>query len=182
MNSTRKSLAAQAGMTLIELMITVAIVAILIGISVPSFANLGSSQKVGTSAHSVMTSFNHARMRALSLRTQVVLCPSTDGVTCSGGSSWEKGWLTYDDANRNRKLDPSETVSARVGALPAGLTATTSVARPQLMFKPDGGAWGNPLTLTICDVNNTDAEGHAVIVSNAGRARSASAASGACPA
>ena len=181
MNSTRKSLATQAGMTLIELMITVAIVAILIGISVPSFAHLGSSQKMSTTTHTVMASFNHARMRALSLGKQVVLCPSTDGATCSGGTSWQHGWLTYDDANRNRKLDPSETVSANVGALPAGLVATTTAGRPQLMFKPDGGAWGNPLTLTICDVKNTDAKGKAVIVNNGGRTRSAPAASGACP-
>lgn len=181
MNSTRKSLATQAGMTLIELMITVAIVALLVGISLPSFAHLGSSQKMSTTTHTVMASFNQARMRAISMGRQVVLCPSSDGSTCRGDSSWEGGWIIYDDLNRNRKLDPSETVSASIGALPAGLIASTSAARPQLMFKPDGGAWGNPLTLTICDEKNSDTEGRAVIVNNGGRARTAPAAPGACP-
>lgn len=168
-------------MTLIELIIAVAIIAILTGISLPSFAHLGSSQKLSTTAHTVMASFNQARMRALAKGHQVVLCPSADGSVCKADSSWESGWIIYDDLNRNRKRDPSEVVVAAVDALPAGLIARTSAARPQLMFKPDGGAWGNPLTLTICDTNNSDVEGRAVIVNNGGRARSAPAAAGACP-
>jgi type IV fimbrial biogenesis protein FimT len=181
MNSTPRFSRTQAGLTLIELMITVAIVAILIGISVPSFASLGTNQRMSAATHTVMASFNDARMRALASNSQVVLCPSTDGTTCTGGLSWEKGWIIYDDANRNRKLDPTETVSARF-ELPEGLTASTTIGRPQLMFKPDGGAWGNPLTLTICDTSGSDAEGRAVVVSNAGRARTAPAAAGRCPA
>lgn len=181
MNSTPRFSRTQTGLTLIELLITVAIVAILIGISAPSFARLGANQRMSAATHTVMSSFNEARMRALAAGAQVVLCPSTDGATCTGGLSWEKGWLMYDDANRNRKLDPTETVAGRF-QLPEGLVASTTVGRPQLMFKPDGGAWGNPLTLTICDATGDDAEGRAVIVSNAGRARTAPAAAGRCPA
>jgi type IV fimbrial biogenesis protein FimT len=182
MNSTPRIPATQTGMTLIELIITVAIVAILVGISVPSFAHLGSAQKMTTTTHLVMSSFNQARMRAISTGRQVVVCPSTDGTSCRADSSWNAGWIIYDDVNRNRKLDPTETVAARVESLPAGLVATTSKARPQLMFKPDGGAWGNPLTLTVCDASNPDGEGRAIIVNNGGRARTAPAAAGACPA
>lgn len=179
MNSTPRFSRTQAGLTLIELMITVAIVAILIGISVPSFAKLGASQRMSAASHTVMASFNQARMRALATASQVVLCPSIDGQTCTGGLSWEKGWIIYDDANRNRKLDPTETVAATF-ELPEGLTASTTIGRPQLMFKPDGGAWGNPLTLTICDATGTETEGRAIVVSNAGRPRTAEAASGSC--
>jgi type IV fimbrial biogenesis protein FimT len=149
---------------------------------VPSFAHLGSTQKMTTTTHLAMASFNQARMRAISTGRQVVVCPSTDGISCRADSSWNAGWIIYDDVNRNRKLDPTETVAARVESLPAGLVATTSKARPQLMFKSDGGAWGNPLTLTVCDASNPDGEGRAIIVNNGGRARTAPAAAGACPA
>lgn len=182
MHSPTKSLKSQAGVTLIELMIAVAIVAILAGIAAPSFQQLGAKQRMTSAVHSYMASFNQARMRALSLGQQVALCPSVDGATCTGGLSWEKGWLIYDDVNRNRKLDPTETVVSTFGALPEGLTASTTVGRPQLLFKPDGGAWGANLTLTVCDIRENGATGRAIAVNNGGRARTLSAAPGRCPA
>lgn len=181
MNSPIKSLKSQAGVTLIELMIAVAIVAILIGVGAPSLQQFGAKQRMTSAVHTYMASFNQARMRALSLGQQVALCPSADGVTCTGGLSWENGWLIYDDVNRNRKLDPTETIAASFGALPEGLIANTSVGRPQLLFKPDGGAWGSNLTLTLCDTREHGSEGRAIAVNNGGRARTLPAAPGRCP-
>ena len=121
MNSPLRISATQTGMTLIELIITVAIVAILVGISVPSFAHLGSSQKMTTTTHLVVASFNQARMRAISTGRQVVVCPSTDGISCRADSSWNAGWIIYDDVNRNERRIAYHNA-------PTGITSTSDLA------------------------------------------------------
>lgn len=98
-----------------------------------------------------------------------MLCPSSDGSQCSGGLAWQHGWISYDDDNGNRRLDPGETVSARIEALPAEVTATSSIGRPQLRYQADGSAFGSNLTVTVCLRDRP--EGRVVVVNNGGRPR-----------
>lgn len=161
----------QHGLTLIELLATVAVFAILTGVGVPSFRNVMANQKQTAAVNSYIASFQQARMRAVAQASQVVLCPSTNGITCTGGLSWEHGWLIYDDDNRNRRHDAGEAVVAVFTALPPGLAATSSVGRPQLVYRGDGSATGSNLRLTLCDQRGT---GHAraIVINNHGRPRS----------
>ena len=162
---------AQRGLTLIELLASVAVLAILTGVGVPSFQSVMANQKQTTAVNAYIASFQQARMRAVARSGQVVLCPSANGITCTGGLSWEHGWLIYDDDNRNRRHDIGETVVAAFTALPHGLSATSSVGRPQLVYRSDGSATGSNLRLTLCDQRGT---GHAraIVINNHGRPRS----------
>lgn len=161
----------QRGLTLIELVATVAVIAILTGVGVPSFQSLMANQKQTTAINSYIASFQQARMRAVAQASQVVLCPSSNGITCTGGLSWDQGWLIYDDDNRNRRHDAGETVVAVFAALPTGLGATSSIGRPQLVYRSDGSVSGSNLRLTLCDQRGTD-YARSVVVNNHGRPRS----------
>ncbi len=163
--------AAQRGLTLIELLATVAVLAILTGVGVPSFQNVMANQKQTAAVNSYVASFQQARMRAVAHSSQVILCPSANGITCTGGLSWEHGWLIYDDNNRNRRHDAGETVVAVFTALPAGISATSSIGRPQLVYRNDGSVSGSNLRVTLCDQRGTE-HARSVIVNNHGRPRS----------
>lgn len=169
----------QLGLTLIELVATMAVLAILTGVGVPSFQNLIANQKQTTAINSYVASFQQARLRAVSQASQVVVCPSANGTTCTGGLSWEHGWLIYDDENRNRRHDADEAVVAVFQALPTGLSATSSVGRTQLVYRADGSAGGSNLRVTLCDRRGPE-HARSIVVNNHGRPRTAPDETGRC--
>lgn len=157
-------------MTLVELMVALAVLAILLGLAAPGFERIAAGQRASAAVNTVLASFQQARMRALARAGHVGLCPSRDGATCSGGLAWQHGWLAWDDLDGNRRLDPAEPVAARHEALPHGVRATSSIGRPRLHYRPDGSADGSNLTLTVC-LDAAPGRGRAVVVNNAGRPR-----------
>ncbi|MCK9488375.1 MAG: GspH/FimT family pseudopilin [Xanthomonadales bacterium] len=160
----------QTGLTLIELMTVLAVAAILAGTAVPSMKNLMLHQQQVSALNAYVGSFNLARSHAVSHVSQVIACPSRDGATCTGGLAWEHGWLLYQDDNRNRRLDAGEPVLSVAGPLRPGLTATSSIGRPQLVYRSDGSAAGSNLRLTLCDQRGSD-RARSVVINNAGRPR-----------
>lgn len=115
-------------------MITVAVSIILIGLAVPSFQVVFNSSRINTQANEFVAALQVARMEAVRRNARVVVCPSTNQTSCTGGNptSWT-GWLAFvDDGGFSEKgtvatpanvgngaVDTNETV------LRAGLTNTT---------------------------------------------------------
>lgn len=87
----------QVGFTLMELIVTVAIAAILLTIGVPSFQDTMRNNRAATHMNEMMTALNLARSEAAKLGKRVSLCPSTDQATCTGGTDWTKGWIVFID-------------------------------------------------------------------------------------
>ncbi len=73
------------GFTLVELMMTLVVLAILLGIAVPSFTSLIASQKIKTAASSLQSSLLRTRSEALKRNTDVTLAPTETG-------QWNAGW------------------------------------------------------------------------------------------
>ena len=99
------------GLTLIELLVAIAIVAIIGTIGVPSFRQAMQSQQTESQREALLNSITAARQTAQQHSLPVLLCPSKTASSCSSDSSdWSKGWLAYLDANRNSQLDAGESV------------------------------------------------------------------------
>lgn len=81
------------GFTLIELVITVAIVAILAAIALPSFARVIASNRVASGVNEFISAVNLARTEAVRRGRPAGVCASEDGGTCSG--DWDDGYLVY---------------------------------------------------------------------------------------
>lgn len=84
------------GFTLVELMVTLAVLAILTMVAVPSFRDTIRRNRVGTASNALLADFNYARAEAINRGQLVSLCPSSDGSSCTAnGTAWESGWLVY---------------------------------------------------------------------------------------
>ncbi|PZQ28968.1 MAG: type II secretion system protein GspH [Stenotrophomonas acidaminiphila] len=105
----------QRGFTLIELMVTIAVIAILSAIAAPSMVSLMNSNRLSSTAGELTAAAQLARVEAIRRNAPVRLCRSTDGTTCSNGADWG-GWAIVG----NNNLDDSEEV-VRGGLFPGNV-------------------------------------------------------------
>jgi len=99
MNSRRH----QQGFTLMELMVAIAILAILISIAAPSFTHLIARKQVDSFTTQVVGAMQLARSEAITRNTNVSICPRSGATSCGG--SWLNGLLVFVDDNGNGSLD-----------------------------------------------------------------------------
>jgi type IV fimbrial biogenesis protein FimT len=102
------------GVTLIELMTALGVLAILVAIAVPSFRGYTLRSRVTAAANDLVTAFNLARSEALRGSLNAVACASSnpDATTpaCSGSTDWSNGWIVFADTNRNGDVNVGERV------------------------------------------------------------------------
>ncbi|WP_269321146.1 GspH/FimT family pseudopilin [Guyparkeria halophila] len=156
------------GFSLIELMVVVALAAILLGIGIPSFTNTIKDNRLTSQANTLLTSLTLARSEAIKRRKSVTVCPTTDqGDSCTDTTSWEIGWAVFVDSDGDGTRGSEELVQL-YPALEANNTLTGS--RNAIRFGDDGLASGFNGTWTLCDDRGA-AKAKGIIVSNTGRAR-----------
>lgn len=84
----------QHGFTLIEMMVTLVVLAILVGIAVPSLNNLMQRNKVVSSSNALLADLAYARTEAVTEGNLVSLCPSSNGTSCTS-TAYDQGWMVY---------------------------------------------------------------------------------------
>ena len=92
------------GFTLIELIVTVALAAILLTIGVPSFQEMMRNNRAATHANEILTGLNFARSEAGKRGRDVSICPATG----CGETNWSEGWIVFADLNNNGAADAGE--------------------------------------------------------------------------
>jgi len=86
------------GFTMIELMVTLAVAAILVTVAVPSFQTMIESNALTSQINLFIGSLNAARSEAVKRGKQVTLCKSVNGSSCAG-AGYEAGWIVFVDTN-----------------------------------------------------------------------------------
>jgi type IV fimbrial biogenesis protein FimT len=157
------------GFTLIEMMVTIAVAAILATIAVPSFRNASLSSQLRSSANDFVASANFARSEAIKRGTAVTMCVSADGSSCAAGG-WEQGWIVLSGT----------TVLQHESAAPSGFKMSASGSVATLSFQPIG-VGATPATLTVCRATPTVGSQERVVSLDAtGRASSKITMNGVC--
>ena len=93
--------ARETGYSLIELAVTVAVVAILAAVAFPNFRDVLRSNRVGTASNELVASLSLARVEALRSPRGAGMCASADGATC--GDDWNAGWIVWSEAGDNEE-------------------------------------------------------------------------------
>lgn len=177
----------QHGFTLGELMTTLAVLGIGLALAVPGFDTVMSNNRRATAINQMVSTMHAARSEAITRRTQVAVCPSSDGETCNA-AAWNEGWIYFADANPH--ADPRAVGAGDIVLGAAHATDhidITSVEFPAFfVYRPNGRLMvdtpdDNSGELTFCDHRGAD-HARVVIVNSSGEPRlSETQANGAAP-
>lgn len=150
------------GFTLVELMVTVAVLAILTTLAIPSFTTLINSNQLVSQANELVAVMQGARSEAIRRNTRVYLCSSSDGATCASSDTWT-GWLMFADRDGNATPAAAEILQAGVVKNGLRVTSAAGITNGLLHFRADGLARGNANTLlassiSVCKATTRPAE------------------------
>lgn len=95
-------------------MVVLVVLAVMLGIAVPSFAALIRDTRLSTATSDLHAAVFYTRSEAIKRSRRVTICTSSDGQFCAAGVGWHAGWIVFDDRNGNGLRDQDETV-LRVG-------------------------------------------------------------------
>ena len=167
------------GFTLVELMVVVAIAAILALIAAPSFTETINRTRRKTYANQLYEDLAFARNEAIKRGVPVTVCPSTDGENCVASDSWVTGWIVFVDvANTGGRDAASEALLKVHEPLASGWTAIKNgVNQRYVTYGPLGTPIGvSNFTLAICPTSAacttaTDANQTNLVMNTLGRVR-----------
>ncbi len=136
----------QAGFSLLELLITIGIAGILLGLAVPSFSSFLNDSKVSAATNDLVYALQTARSESIKRSSAVVLCPSTNPTaadpSCGGG--YGNGWVVFADDDSNGTRNDGEEIILQVDAQPNGFSITPDTAFANRIFFGDTGSSTNP--------------------------------------
>ena len=165
------------GLTLVELMVVLLILAVLLTLGVPAMQQLSGSNRVRAEAHRLLAAINLARSEAVLRNRPVSLCPSpmaSNGVAeCSG--VYSAGWIVFSNLDGDREIDAgSDQVLQVFEGLPPGYRLTNRTGTRELAdlisYLPDGSSRKNR-TLLICSPPQVRVDPLGIVVNIVGRPR-----------
>ncbi|MDP2110730.1 MAG: GspH/FimT family pseudopilin [Thiobacillus sp.] len=165
----------ERGFTLVELLVVLAVGAILLAIAIPSYAFLVNSSRLAAVTNDLVTALHLARSEAIKRGIRVTVCKTSNAMAetpvCDATASWQQGWLVFVDGGTKGVIDSGDTLLRVQDSLSAVVTITTSNFSSFVSYLPSGKSQGpNELAngaLRVC-VASTRRD---IIINNTGRIR-----------
>ena len=166
------------GFTIIELMITIALAAVLLTVGVPAFQGLTERNQLTSHINSFISSLALARSEAVKRKRRIVVCVSNDGSTCANNGAYESGWIVYVDAVEDGARDDNNANEELLWVsepLPANFTLRANANFTNAIYYLASGksSGANNLgtgSVYLCKGNAVD-KARMIIVNGAGRVR-----------
>lgn len=162
------------GFSLVEMMVSIAILGVMTSIAAPSFVDMLRTYRVNSASDILMSSISNARMEAIR-QSQSVFIRRNDATNCSVAlSEWNCGWSSIADTNGNNLLDASDTVLQTVNEPKGAVVAHFGQNANQLIIT----RWGIPnnagesFNIYPQNTSNTHASTKTVCIGVGGRLRS----------
>ncbi len=132
------------GFTLVELLVVIAVIAVLTTLAAPSFKALIQSNSMSSTVNTFLADLRFARSEAIRRGGWVVMCrsnlPEAASPTCGTGSTvgWESGWIIFHDLNNNGQKIAAEPLLRAQGPTTAVNTIAESGAATVFRFTATG--------------------------------------------
>lgn len=155
------------GFTLIELMITLAILGVILGLAAPAMSDFVTRQRVSGQANELMLALAYARSEAVKQGTDVAVLPATNA-----GSGWTDGWCVGPATTMSNCAD-DDRLRNFAAAKSVGLSSTylQSGTGVTLFFKRDGTCpnCSSSFTITSTKLKATGDDARCIDISLLGR-------------
>jgi type IV fimbrial biogenesis protein FimT len=145
------------GFTLMELLVTMTVVAILLAIAAPSFRYVTTANRATAEINALLSDVQLARGEAVKEGQFVTICASTDGATCAGTTAWASGWIVFSDAPPLTTLEAGDSIVKVQRPFSSNDTLTSNHGITALSFNRQGIVWnlGQGFTFTLNDLTNS---------------------------
>nr|WP_026279135.1 MULTISPECIES: GspH/FimT family pseudopilin [unclassified Thioalkalivibrio] len=167
------------GITAIELMVTLGVLAILATLAAPAFSEMLERQRIIGATNSLLNAMHLARSEAIKRNERVTLCPSSDGETCREDGDWAYGWIWFADPTHSGTRSNEDPLIGYESAELQDMLSITGNApvKDYVSYVPRGTTQRISGALqmgsfSVCSSSYSTAR--RVIVSSVGRPRSAS--------
>jgi len=176
------------GLTLVELMLVLAMVAVVTSLAAPSFRSLWVKRSVLLAAEALLGDLRYARSEALKRTRPVLVCQSSNSTSCTrDGTAWADGWLVFADGNGNGQVDdandgPPEELLRVQSALPSlAMIASNVSTGHSIIYQATGSAKSAAQTIVFTPAGSVPADSiRALCISLQGRARLGPAGADSC--
>ena len=158
------------GFTLIELIVSMAVFAILVAIAAPSFNSFTDSSRRASQVNNFTGALSYARSEAIKRGNNISVCSRTTASTETCGGSWANGWLVFEDLNSDGIINSGETILRVFGQLSTGSTIVDTIGGVLFVTYRSSGFINSIATFKYCG-NRGAVDARAIIISKTGRAR-----------
>ena len=168
----RMSMVRTLGYTMIEMLMTIAIAAILMGIAIPSFRYITNANRIAGELNGLVGDLQLARAEAIKEGRTVTVCQSSDGANCTGNAaSWQGGWIVFSDPTNVGVVDAGETIIRKQKPFSGSDTFAASNGVSAITFNREGYAVGivAGTLLTLNDSSNNSAWTRCLSINFSGR-------------
>ena len=148
------------GISIVELVVSLAVVAILATTGVPAFSSFVQSNRLNESSFDMLATINLARTEAVKRRTRVLLCRSADPTlstpSCGGSANtWTTGWLVFASGDSNSTYDAGTDSLLGIGLVDSSnvTVITNGTSNNNLEYNSDGttNESGGTARFALCD-------------------------------
>lgn len=153
----------QRGFTMVELMVTIAVAAILTAVALPNFRDFMRRNAVTSHTNELLADLSYARQLATTELSIVSICPSADpsasSPVCNDDGSYAQGWLIYKASSAG--TDYSDTADFQLLRVTQPMTNVSIRADSNAVvsFNQRGGAPGGEIAFRVCAKSSSDTIG-----------------------
>jgi type IV fimbrial biogenesis protein FimT len=138
-----------AGLSLLELMAVVAIVAILMSIAATTYRSVTVGYRISSEINGLLGDMQYARSEAIKQGQSVVICVSTTGTDCTANNTnWNLGWIVFVDTTGTKSTSGNAALVLRRQAAFTGTDTLTDGVTSNVSFDREGLALGLLTTMS----------------------------------